>query len=73
MEIDQLPQVSDVLRSFIRDTRDVVPKDQHRGGLIAVAADFLDIDHRAIRDPSDSVEPSSAFALNFLRSFALSA
>ena len=73
MKIDQLPKISYILGSFIRDASDVVPEDEHGRRAIAVAADFLDIDHCTVSNPSDLIKPGPAFALDFLRTFAFAA
>ena len=73
MEIDPLPKIRDVLGRLIRNAGYVILINQHRGRAIHGGRDFLDVDHRAIGDPPDGVQPCSALKFNLVRIFRLAA
>ncbi len=57
MKIDELTQVGHVLRGFVGDARDVILVDQQGGRPVIGAGHFLNIDHGAVGDAADAVEP----------------
>ena len=67
MQVDPLAEVSDILRGFVGNARDVVLENQHGRGMVAVGRNFLDIDDRAVGDAAHAIEPFAAAALDFLR------
>src|SRR5438105_4505822 len=73
MQIDPLPQMRDVLRSFVGDSANIVMKDQHSGGVVPIGRDFLHVDHSAVGDAANLVQPVAALTFNFNRSFLFAA
>ena len=69
MEIDPLPKIRDVLGRLIRNAGYVILINQHSGWAIRGRRDFLDVDHRAIGDPTNAVQPGSALEFNLVGIF----
>ena len=73
MKIDELAQISNVLRSFVRNSGDVVVVDQKRGRVVVGARHFLHIDHGAVSDAAYAVKPFAALPLDVVGGFRLAA
>src|SRR5579862_3215826 len=67
MQVDPLPEIGDVLRCFVRNSRDVVLINQHRGGM-ALRFDLLNVNHGAVRYTANSIEPDSPLFLQVVSS-----
>ena len=65
MQIDPLPEIGDILRRFVRDSRNVVFENQHGGGVMAIRRNLLNVNHGAVGDPANLIQPSAALALDF--------
>jgi len=73
MQIDQLPQVSDILGSFIGDAGDVILKNQQGGRFVVCAGYFLYVNHRAIGDATHLVKPCPPLPLDLFRPLGFAA
>ena len=73
VEIDELAQVGYVLRGFVGHSGDVVLVDEESRRPLAGAGHLLDIDHGAVGDAADTVEPGSPLALQVIGGLGLAA
>src|SRR6185295_7366294 len=65
MKVDQLAQVSDVLRGFVGDARNVIVINEKCGGAI-VGRHLLNINYGAVGDAPDAVKPFAALPLQII-------
>src|SRR5690242_6816718 len=66
MKVDELTEVSYLLGSFVGHPGHVVVVDQKSRRTLRRAWHFLNIDHRAVGDSTDTVEPFPAFPLQLV-------
>src|SRR5437667_10870722 len=72
MQIDPLPQVSHILRSFIGNTSYIVLVDE-QGSWFLARVHLLDVNHRTVGNASDLIKPLTAFALQIICSVGIAA
>src|SRR5438477_317511 len=72
MQVDPLPQVSHIPRSFIGNTSNVILVDE-QGCRFLARVHLLDVNHRTVGNASDLIKPLTAFALQIIGSFWLAA
>src|SRR5579863_381953 len=63
MQVDELAQVGNVLRSLVRHSGNVVLEDQQDGLFLFLSRKFLNVNNGAVRDAADVVEPLAALPL----------
>ncbi len=73
MQVDELAQVGNVLRGFVRHAGNVVLEDQQDRLFVFLAGEFLDVDDSSIGDAADAVEPLAALPFDVLRARGLAA
>ena len=63
MQIDPVPEISDILRALVGDAGHVVLVDEHDGGMVIVrGCQFLYIDHEPVGDAPCALKPGAALA-----------
>ena len=74
MQVDPVPEIRDILRALVGNSRDIILVDQHDGGVMAIGwSEFLNVDHRSVCNTSSGFEPGAAVALDFIRGLRLAA
>ncbi len=73
VEIDELAQVGHILRGLVGHSGDVVLVDEEGRGALAGARHLLDIDHGAVSDAADAVEPGAPLPLQVIGGLGLAA
>src|SRR6185369_7345537 len=73
VEIDELAQIGHVLRGFVRDSGDVVLINEEGGGPFASAGHFLNVNHGAVSDPANAIEPGPPLPLEVFSGLRLAA
>src|SRR4051812_43770787 len=69
MQVDELTQLRHILRGFVGNATNIVVKNQQGRGRMAVQGKFLNIDHGAISDAANLVQPVAALMLDLSRAF----
>ena len=73
VEIDELAQIGYILRGFVGHSGDVVLVDEESRRTLAGARHLLNIDHGAVGDAADAVEPGAPLPFQVIGGFGLAA
>ena len=73
MEVNQLPQVGNVLGCFVGHARNVILENEESGRPVAIGSNFLHVDYSTVGDAPHLIEPLAALAFQILRPFRFAA
>jgi len=72
VKIDPMPQIGDILRTLVGDSRHIVLVNEHDRGVTFVGGgQFLHIDDGAVGDASGPLQPGAALAFQVVQSLRL--